>query len=166
MEFCKTGKYERFFNVGETGIVAFISDVESDYKALKALNKVGSQCLNYRKNSDYNYRFDALNSVQDVPTIGKDTIELNEFLFQFYNIYGQSVKEPIRFTMTNEYIQVGERKYKLEERYNCEYIHKCLKTKIVTNSIEKLRKHIIDAMHCDSPFNCQFYNVLEYLKNQ
>ena len=86
-------------------------------------------------------------------------------LYSFYNIYGERVKSMlVSFDFDNSTITVNGNTLKVVE--DSDFVYKVLKTKIkAIDGIKGLYKHILEAMHVESPFNCVTWSILAKIGN-
>ena len=154
----KYGYYTKHFNVGKDVILSFDANCETrdnHYIASKLCNTTGFQVIEERKDTKfYEFTYNDSSYVKDIQKY------FNTLLYSFYNIHGQRVKNlMVHFDFENSTITVNNRTLKVEN--NKEFVYKVLKTKVkAINGIEGLYKHILEAMHVDSVFNTNTYNVL------
>ena len=70
----------------------------------------------------------------------------------------------VNFDFDNSTITVNGNTLKVVE--DSDFVYKVLKTKVkAINGIEGLYKHILEAMHVESPFNCATWNILTKIGN-
>ena len=89
----------------------------------------------------------------------------NTLLYSFYNIYGERIKSMlVSFDFDNSTITVNGNTLKVVE--DSDFVYKVLKTKVkAIDGIKGLYKHILEAMHVESPFNCATWNILAKIGN-
>lgn len=154
----KYGCYTKHFNTGKDEILSFDANCETrdnHYIAGKLCNTTGFQVIEERKDTKfYEFTYNDSDFVKDIEKY------FNTFLYSFYNIHGQRVKNlMVHFDFENSTITVNNRTLKVET--DREFTYKVLKTKIkAINGIKGLYKHILESMHSNSVFNCSTYNVL------
>lgn len=162
------GNYFRFFDNEKNNIVGYC--VTDDFLTLRELkNKVdknisGSQCINYRKNENYNYQFDNLGEKYNPTT--KNKIDITKFIHQLYNFDNKVIKEKnVIFELTDDFLKVDNKKYKLVEKgYKYKYFYKILKTQINVRNIKEFKTFIINSMKNDNPFNTSVNIILNKLQ--
>ena len=89
----------------------------------------------------------------------------NTLLYSFYNIYGERVKSMIiSFDFDDSTITVNGNTLKVVG--DSDFVYKVLKTKVkAIDGIKGLYKHILEAMHVESPFNCVTWSILAKIGN-
>ena len=158
MEICRKGTYTKHYNTGKDAILSFDATCETKdnhYIAGKLCNTNGFQCVENRKESKFfEFEYTENGFIHDIQKY------FNTVLYSFYNIYGERVKNMlISFDFENSTITVNWNTLKVES--DGEYVYKILKTKVkAKNGIEGLYKHILEAMHVNSPFNCATWKIL------
>jgi hypothetical protein len=155
----KKGKYFRFYNANPENAIIGFCITGKDFLTFRKLKKEVDknictiQCINYRKNENYDYQFDDLGKKYNPTT--KNKITSKNFIHQLYNYKNEIVEnKSILFELTDDFLKVGNKKLKLVVKgYLYDYSYKILKTQINIRDKEEFQKFIIDSMKNDSPFN-------------
>ena len=157
------GYYTKHFNIGEDIILSFDANCktkDNHFEVGKLCNTNGFQVVEDRKDhSDYDFTYNDNAFVKDIQKY------YNTLLYSFYNIYGERVKSMlVSFDFDNNTITVNGRTLKVVE--DSDFVYKVLKTKVkAIDGIKGLYKHILEAMHVESPFNCATWNILTKIGN-
>lgn len=164
----KYGNYVKMFNGvdGDSTIVTFCGNAEDNrYKTRQLLKN-----QNIEVNGDQTICSDeTLDKFLEISFYHNDNSNIkkvhkhfNKLFYNFYNVWGQQVKEGIliQFDFENSKVKIGNKEYKVDR--DREFTYKFLKTKIkAIDGIEGFYEFVLESMHSDSPFNGSFYGVLE-----